>query len=127
MRTDNVCSRGSENRTYQYPGVQDALVRIVLHCLRTINRNAQPPQPFSGYWFDAKLCKPNMEIQVLLFDPLLQEVHVGALDADDAGQEIWVDQYGRELEGITMWAELPYPECNMALSKLQGDEARTRP
>ncbi len=50
-----------------------------------------------------------MKISVMLFDPVLKEVYLGSLDVDDEDNEIWVDLYGKKLEGITMWAVPPYP------------------
>jgi len=60
-------------------------------------------QPFSGYWINQKFNKPDMGITVLLFDPLLQEFYLG-VDVDDNGNEICIDEYGRELDGVNMWA-----------------------
>ena len=94
----------------QRAGIQDVLLKIVLRCLKHLESGAQAPQPFSGYWLDARRYKPDAELTVMLFDQLRQEVCLGAIDVDEEGNEIWIDEYGRELEGITMWAELPYPE-----------------
>ncbi|SHO45314.1 hypothetical protein [Desulfopila aestuarii] len=114
-RTD-YRSRGIEKSPDQHFGVHDALVKIVLNCLAHLNRAANTPQPFSGYWIDPKLYLPDMDITVMLFDPVLQEMYLGSLYVDDEDNEIWVDQYGMKLDRIAMWAELPYPQNQMALS-----------
>ena len=97
-------------RTCRDFGVHEALFTLVVRCMENMDRSAITPQPFAGYWIDPKLYLPDAEKTVLLFDRLSQEIFLGSLDADELGHEIWIDQYGQELENITLWAELPYPE-----------------
>lgn len=105
-----------ENRTTRDLGVNEALFSLVVRCMQNLNRGALTPQPFAGYWIDPKLFLPDAEKTVLLFDPIAQDIWLGSLDTDEFGNEIWIDLYGRELENISLWAELPYPDNQSALS-----------